>query len=277
MDDKNKLKEELSTEEKELQKIKSELDTFKNRLPKPKITFEDGTTILKIKMPILRDFDEEIKGVLENEKLKNRPTSTILPQNYLTLTINQISIPWSEEQAHKYNEELLEYFIEYEEYIRFIKQDEILNSYLKEISFNLSNEGNAPTGNMDIFISFPEDVKLYNSKSKIKKILEEPIKPQKNIFAASRETIRMMKRPSIFGTYNPKYNYCWDLSKTIGREFKIHRPSLNLKLISNLNIENDLYVNTSECGSFCINWSIHDSALPNPVEGKLNIIIETDI
>jgi rRNA-processing protein FCF1 len=275
MGDRNKLKEEITPEEKEFQKIKSELNTLKNRQPKPKITFDDGSTLLKIKKPIIRDFEEEFKMWLDKFKSENRHTSTILSDNFKMVINENYKIPWTVEQSHQYNILLDEYITEYEEYTRFILQDDITGSYFKKISLKISNDGNAATGNMNIFINFPENVKLYDLKSKTKRIMEQPFKPQKNLSGMSRDIQRSLIRP-VFSTPIQNYRYFWDISNTIKNELTIQFANLNLKLSCDLEIENSLIINTSECGNFNIKWRIHDSELPEPVEGTLSIVIDSD-
>lgn len=263
------LKVEKSEEEKEIQRLKEELEVYKNRKPNPQITFEDGNTMLRLKKPTPKDLEAEIEKYLEKEKLKYPCHTFSETDNYLGMTLSSI---WENE----YNKQREEYFGEYKEYIRFIVQNEILSERMKEVKFVVSNFlGTAPTGDMNIFINIPANIKLYSKRSKVRRIRNVPITPQKN--GLDRKLLQATANIQPLGSYlqGPDYEYCWDLSKTLaGNEFSFDESKLNHTLYKNLNIENSLFIDTLTCGNFSIDWYISDSALPKPISGKLNVIIE---
>ena len=115
--------------EQEIEKLKEELEVYKNRKSNPQIIFEDGSSILKLKKPTPKDLEVEIENYLEKEKLKYPHSIPSDTDNYLETALRTI---WE----GKYNEQREEYFVEYKEYIRFIIQNEILS---------------AQTGDMNIF------------------------------------------------------------------------------------------------------------------------------
>lgn len=263
------LKVEKSEEEKEIQRLKEELEVYKNRKPNPQITFEDGNTMLRLKKPTPKDLEAEIEKYLEKEKLKYPCHTFSETDNYLGITLSSI---WGNE----YNKQREEYFGEYKEYIRFIVQNEILSERMKEVKFVVSNFlGTAPTGDMNIFINIPANIKLYSKRSKVRRIRNVPITPQKN--GLDRKLLQATANIQPLGSYlqGPDYEYCWDLSKTLaGNEFSFDESKLNHTLYKNLNIENSLFIDTLTCGNFSIDWYISDSALPKPISEKLNVIIE---
>ena len=267
--DEKLLNKEKTEEEKEIQRLKEELEVYKNRKPNPQITFEDGSTILKLKKPTPKDLEVEIEKYLEKEKLKYPCHTFSETDNYLGMTLSSI---WENE----YNKQREEYFGEYKEYIRFIVQNEILSERMKEVKFVVSNFlGTAPTGDMNIFINIPANIKLYSKRSKVRRIRNVPITPQKN--GLDRKLLQATANIQPLGSYlqGPDYEYCWDLSKTLaGNEFSFDESKLNHTLYKNLNIENSLFIDTLTCGNFSIDWYISDSALPKPISEKLNVIIE---
>ena len=247
------LEQERTEEEKEIEKLKEELEVYKNRKSNPQIIFEDGSSILKLKKPTPKDLEVEIENYLEKEKLKYPHSIPSDTDNYLETALRTI---WE----GKYNEQREEYFVEYKEYIRFIIQNEILS---------------AQTGDMNIFINIPETIKLYSKKSKIRRIRNVPIPPQKN--GLDRKLLQATANIQPLGSYlqGPDYEYCWDLSKTLtGNEFSFNETKLNHTLYKNLNIENSIFIDTLSCGNFSIDWYISDSALPKLIKGQLKVIIE---
>ena len=274
MSDKYRLKEELSNEEKEIKTLKAELEKYKNRQPKPSIVFKEGNgSKLVLKRPNKRDIEDELSIYMENlkkeypywEKEKVRTSSNLLG---LTLLVTQ-------EQIDKHNTELDDYFKEEEEYQRFLLQKDILNERFKELSFGILNDGNAQTGDMNVFIEFPEDINLYNRDSKISIDDIAPVKPTS--YGLDRKFLRSMEvekylRP--FGNGIPQI-YRWDIEQPIEkREFKFQYSNLNHNMIYYLDIKKSIYIDLENCNNFCIRWCIIDSELIDPVKGTLNVIIE---
>lgn len=277
--DENLLNKEKTEEEKEIQRLKEELEAYKNRKPNPQITFEDGSTMLKLKKPVSKDLEVEIEKYLEKEKLKYPRDTTYDTRDYLEgamrNTLHSIMGDFSAEQIVMYNNQREEYFKEYKEYIRFLVQNQIFSEQLKELKFILSNTGNAQTGDLNIFISIPKNIKLYSNKSKIKRIKSIPVPPLKN--GLNRKVLQVTENIQPLGSYlqRPNYEYCWELSMTLtNNEFSFGESKLNHTLHKSLRIENSLFINTLSCGNFSIDWYIIDSALPKPISGKLNVIIE---
>ena len=279
MPDKYKLKEELSDEEKEINNLKAELDKYKNRLPKPCITFANEQERIVFKKPSKRIVEEELKLYMDNLKMENpfqiyKEIDTYNLSGILSLN----SMLYTEKQVKKYNIELEEYFKECERYQRFVIQKNILDERFKEITFELHNKGTAQTGDMNIFIRFPHDIKIYDEHCKIKKDREEPIKPELRFGGLDRELLKSMRFNEwvdpFRGTGIPQI-YCWNVEDALDiNEFKFIQGKLNHGIGKPLTRENSLYIDTGANASFSVDWFIADSKLVSGVQGSLNIIIQ---
>ncbi len=272
MPEKYLVKEELSEEEKEIKALKQELEQYKNRQPKPSIRFSNDETKIVFKKPLERDLEKELCAFMDNIK-KEYPylqNGENIDESFNILFINP------QEQINKYNNELNDYFKEEEDYNRFLIQKNILDERFKEIKFYLINEGNAQTGDMDIFIEFPNDINLYHKKSQ-KSIYDiPPIKPQNSII--NRNLLCSFEKEKI---YNPLLGgsipqiYSWDINDTIKcNKFKFNESRLNHNIKLFLNRKDSIYIDTGNCHNFKIKWVIVDSKIVPPVEGVLNVIIE---
>lgn len=274
MSDEYRLKEELSDEEKEIKALKIELEKYKNRQPKPSVIFEKEESDKQIlKRPNKRDLEDELSIYMENlkkeypywERGKVCTSSNLFGLNLLV----------TQEQIDKYNAELNDYFEEEEEFQRFLLQKDILDERFRELSFGISNDGNAQTGDMNVFIEFPEHINLYNRDSKISIDNIAPVKPTS--YGLDRKFLRSMEvenylRP--FGNGIPQI-YCWDTEHPIKkREFKFKYSNLNHGMIRYLDIKDSIYIDIGSCDSFNIRWGIIDSKLIEPIEGILHVIIE---
>lgn len=274
MSDEYRLKEELSDEEKEIKALKAELEKYKNRQPKPSVIFEkEESDKLILKRLNKRDLEDELSIYMENlkkeypywERGKVCTSSNLFGLNLLV----------TQEQIDKYNAELNDYFEEEEEFQRFLLQKDILDERFRELSFGISNDGNAQTGDMNVFIEFPEHINLYNRDSKISIDNIAPVKPTS--YGLDRKFLRSMEvenylRP--FGNGIPQI-YCWDTEHPIKkREFKFKYSNLNHGMIRYLDIKDSIYIDIGSCDSFNIRWGIIDSKLIEPIEGILHVIIE---
>ena len=283
--DKYQLKDEISEEEKEIIVLRKELETHKNRRSKPNIIFEDGSSLLRLKRPAILDLEDEVQSKVKIEKENNPyiidyktndyPGEAIT--NYLSL-IKVLNTPTAE-QARRYNKELDEYFIDFEKYIRSVTKCNIRESYMQKINFLLENKGNAPTGNMNIFITFPNDIRLYGNKNKFKEAIDEPVKPQNAVYGMPVEMQKALRNiqisQDIFGRrQSSDFRYCWDLSKPIKNQFKRSQNELNHHLTMPLDVGDSIFIDLSQCGNFSVEWFIVDSSVSEPATGKLNITIE---
>ena len=257
MSDEYRLKEELSDEEKEIKALKIELEKYKNRQPKPSVIFEKEESDKQIlKRPNKRDLEDELSIYMENlkkeypywERGKVCTSSNLFGLNLLV----------TQEQIDKYNAELNDYFEEEEEFQRFLLQKDILDERFRELSFGISNDGNAQTGDMNVFIEFPEHINLYNRDSKISIDNIAPVKPTS--YGLDRKFLRSMEvenylRP--FGNGIPQI-YCWDTEHPIKkREFKFKYSNLNHGMIRYLDIKDSIYIDIGSCDSFNIRWILN--------------------
>ena len=160
--DKYLLKEELSDEEKEIKNLKAEIEKYKNRQPKISIMLDSGAAKMVFKKPKERDLEKELSIYMEQLKKQNPYLQNKEMDLYKTLGFSlynsHLTQIYTQEQIDKYNTELDDFFKETEAYKRFLLQQEILNERFKEISFHVLNDGTAQTGDMNIFIEFPENI-----------------------------------------------------------------------------------------------------------------------
>lgn len=222
------IKEELSEEEKEIKALKQELEQYKNRQPKPAIRFCNGETRIVFKKPAKRDLEEELCVFMDNIKREN---PYLQDEEYKYGSFN-IIFRNAQEQIDKYNNELKDYFKEEEEYNRFLIQKNILDERFQEIKLCLINEGNAQTGDMNIFIEFPDEINLYGNKSKESIDNIPPIKPKYSVI--DRNLLRSLEKQKFFnplGGGSVPQIYCWDINDTIKyNRFKFKESQLNHKI-----------------------------------------------
>lgn len=285
------LREEPSEEEKEITILKKELERYKNRQSKPQITFEDNTNKIFITRPPILDIEKIIEEEIRKEKLEypyypTNDTESLPPGNGPV----EIDLSWvkdlsvissiyqpSKERIDNYNSDLDEYLKEYAEYIRLIKEYEVLSSYLYKLNIKISNDGTRPTGKLNIFLEFPSNVILYNKQNVKIHRLNPPIKPQKELnefLYTNRKLAKSIKDINIgFREYTHQGNPYWDLSKGANLSYKFNYDDLNHKIEFPIDL-NDLRFDLRKTSNFKIQYTIIDASLIDPREGELHVIIK---
>jgi hypothetical protein len=276
------ISEEKTEEEKELERLKKEVESYKNRQPLPKLTFEDGKTELRFKRPKLYDVRKVVENKMiylklehpyetkEEKVLDNKVTNPFLNVDFFNLVNNAVNAKnmiFSQKHIDTYNKELDEYFEDSRIQIALNLRKENLDKQIQELKFFIHNKGTSETGSMNIVLEFPGNIKLYNSESYTLVNYKEPEKPRLGI----------AKTPKFsYMDYND--TLCmklWDLEKSLqSSNFSINANSLIHNVICKLDINNSVYIDTEQCGNFSIKWCICSANCIEPSSGILNVIIE---
>ena len=287
-----KLAEEQSEEEKEISQLKHELKKHTARISKPILLFDNHQQFIKVSHPPILNEDDLVKIKLEEEKQRFPYDARYQTPDYLggamQNTMSSILRQHSAQDVLAYNEDLDEYFEEFEEFIRFECRYDSISSHMLKLEFVIVNKGTNPTGDLHVFLEFPSDIKLYNKSNIKSKHLDVPIKPtpisyEYQPFILSRKmkksiaSIEQIRINPINGIYDtrPAFPY-WDLTNNAKQKYHIQKECLshNMKMPISLN---NLYVDLSNINnSFKIEYSIVDSSLIDPVEGSLNVVVEPD-
>lgn len=276
--------EEKTADEKELEKCRSELMMLKNRQPKPSITFADGTTVLHLKTPSIADVESELCEIMAAIRVQHpharRPASTTDRKNIFDIFDNFAGLQYamhSDEQLERHNAELDKYYAHSERYERFKLERRELEKQMQKLYFVVRNDGAAETGRMNVFLDFPERVRLYNDRSK--KSIND-LKPEAPIIGTPFNELPIgfgMRYISPRGGLNIPQLYSWDLTKYLQRQkIAVDAESLNPGVMCSLKIPDSLYVDTAQSKTFSMCWTICAAGLPKPVSGTLEIIIEAD-
>lgn len=258
--DKYRVKEELSKEEKEAQAAIDELARLKNRLPEPKLIFDDGGNHIEIKRVAACDIDKEVNERI-NELCNKWPEKKTIEDERERI-LGSIYDAGSRELILQYNISRNKFIEQSEKKVRLEVERDDLERRMTKITVNVCNNGKAPTGKMNIFVDIPEGIKLYETNSKKKIEYDEPSRP--NYYGLSHMHLNIAR----FGDYKPSIQL-WDIKDyiKIGQLKKTSEPlthTLRLEVFS-------FYVDRATCPNFCLKWYIADAALSEPVQGALNV------
>lgn len=274
LDEKYKLKPEKTESEKRIEELERQLKDATEKVPNPKIQFEDESTSISFCRYVEEDVDaivnERMASVeIEVPEIKiDKEEEGSVPD--LKRTIMALQGTWS---PH-YNEERQEYLEEERAYQNLVVKRDCLDNRFARVSLRLKNDGNSPTGEEKVFIKIPEQVKVYTKrKSRERYQYVKPLKPGGGMAALPRETRRSLLNATIPYTGPDNYIWMWNPDNPIEHSgyFELSPESVMQKLSVDLGFE--FYIDLQFEQSFDIQWVLIDEYLPDYVGGILSIKI----
>lgn len=258
INEKYRVQEELTKEEKEAKAAIAELERIKNRLPDPKLFF-DIDNIESNHIQIQRSVPYDVEAVVRNkmDALKAQwPMKTIEDDQFFILgqTYNALT----PDQVISYNSSREDFLKNSEEKIRLETQRDDLDQRMAHISIAVYNAGTAPTGKMNIFLQIPDNIRFYEKRNKKHIKYKEPPKPNTN---------PLFNQISI--SINVPVIEIWDLDAYC-RDKKMSKATESLTH----NLKHtvfDFYVDSATCPNFQMQWCIIDAELADPIKGELNV------
>lgn len=275
MPDEFLLKEELSEEEKELERCKKEIAAYKNRMSKPVLLLNREKNCLKIKQTPLLDVEKELAKHMQKIRsqypYKELPSITKDTTSFSSLFESCFII--DTDGVKKYNAFLDSYYNREEKYWRMMLEKKMLEERMFELTFSLGNEGTDETGNVNIFVKFPDEIKLYTDRSKKKVDVDKPMTPPAySPFSDPRlqESMRQLSLP-----YGGNFIKIWNLdADTDKRDFSFITSAVNHHVVHSLEEMDGIYIDKETCGSFQIQYRIIDSKHIDSINGEINVVIE---
>lgn len=259
---------------KENRKLKSEINEIKNTRPIINFSFKNGKeNFFRKKNNLLPVKKEFIEKTLSTEKAKYPflEAENPDPNDDNFTTIRKMFNSLSDSQIKIYNANLEKYFESFESYIDSLYEQKLYNNNVLEVNLLIHNNGNKPAEDLDIFIQFPEGLKIIN-KNRIKQIAKT--KP------------KLPERPkpspidiSYMSTYFPQSNlnkYSYDVDYLINKNNEIHFHTKTLKHNQTCDIDSIyvVYDDIDYAQAFQITYKIQVSNLSKQIDGVLNINFE---
>ena len=265
---------------KEIERLRAENETHKNRIPQLKLHFQDGNNYSAIEMTPLQNesIDEKLIDD-EMKKLKDEYPHIPLSTRNKTSVIHRLSQRMENKKIINYNKSLDKYFGDYLKYLYKLfehKQQESLSFKLKLV---LINQGNLPAKNIDIFISFPDYIHLHHP-DEMDPWPVEPSPPKNQIYGDGSENISFMNQfesdivvPSDLSLPNPDKPV---INKSKGR-VEYSYQSLKHKLKHDLVPIIVTFKTKQDVKNFSVSYEISESNIPDIVKGNLSFKIADNL
>lgn len=153
LDEKYKIEAE-SEEEKEIKKLKAEIEKYKTAVPKLAVVFEDGKTAISFEL-IEPDFATYLQSAVW--KMKNVEYPRVSEDEIYSYRLSQ---EYTQRDAAVYNGQLEDYYRAYEKYLLERRALYLAEGLTKKIAPVLKNSGSVQAKNIDVELFFPANVSV---------------------------------------------------------------------------------------------------------------------
>lgn len=271
LDDKYRLNEEPTEDEKTIKELEKELASYKNRLSDIKVMFKDINDYLEIKRTHVENEDNELlnayrKDLEADYPCKCKPNPDIAYTNPLAILQNG-DFFFSADSFDEYNRDRGKYIEDslYKKRLEIIAERQ--KQTFKELSFYIDNNGTASSGKINIELFFPPEITLYRNPVSV--YFKRPIEPRLGI----NGNLMSKTYISFNGLSNQDNVKLWN-EECIMDQHTIRMEYENLNHHMTGFLEKGIWIDTSMCNSFSIDWVAIDSNNPKLFQGKLNVIIK---
>lgn len=270
-DEKYLINEEDSAE-KEIKKLTVELNRIKNLQPKLRLQFDNGETqkAFDIKEP-WKEYEDEIIETLEAIRAANPFLEPDLETNQERFQLFDLYKKTPDKVA-RYNEALQEYYSDYELYLKKNKVYAYKEKLTVILKIELSNFGNTPAEDIDLYMHFPDGFRLgekddYYAKER------EPSPPDLSSYSMAPIDFSTLI-PSLMTSHLSNINLGrFSIKKTNSYEVKDYFKNIKHNHIGRVNPLYVTFDRFEDAKNFEITYKITAGNMVDIEENSLHVII----
>lgn len=271
--------------ERKIAALQKEFELHRNKVPVVSLEFENENNFLQIQKPHIPKSQEEFVNakMLEIQKefsplVFREDNSIILPGG--KRMIYPLAFSLKKSQVDLYNDELKDFFAEYEEY--FVKEfrRKFFLSNCCPVSIQIKNTGTVPAQDIDIFLHFPDgfDIIEQHDIPEAGKKPSPPYKP-KHVFDLQVSSFSLGELTSLLhpaqhraGLSHFKPNVgSLSIKKTNSYDVNVHVRSVKHNQSEQLDKFWLKYDDMRNAKGFAVDYRIMAANIPHVVTGKLNV------
>lgn len=273
-----------TTLEKKIKSLTKENELLKSRMPRPLLVFSNQEDFIKIKVSAKENNKEsfineqiiKLKQELPYMKIPDKDEKYLNPLATLS-SLNLIP----EEDINTYNLKLDNYYKKYSKYLSKLFDHQQTQDLSIKLNLAITNTGNTPCEDADIFCHFPDGFELIES-SEIEDPPKKPSPPStpKSIFENISSPMidigsimRGINHPISADVGNIKTNRP-SIRKTNSYEVRFTKNYVKHLIVYPLDELLLIYKHYSDMRNFSIDYRIIAGNVPEPIVGKLNVILK---
>lgn len=289
---------EPSDEQKQIKILKKELDLLKNAMPRLKVSFSNGTEIIRTTLtgglgPKKETIEGSFKQVLEdypflefdnplpkNEKVMELLNATKFEheRKHLMYLYDPFDTRYYvNNEINRYNEAIKAFHSNVKSYLECAYDHELMGKLTVKLAFELHNSGNAPADEIDIWLQFPDGFMLAKNEGLPKEpiIPKAPERPTHN-FSENASTFEILPH---FNDERPYLPIVHEFEKPVIRPLTHRQVHLNVKTLKHtrsctLGEFFVIYHSFSEVANFKVDYKILANNIPEPIKGVLHIVAD---
>lgn len=286
------LAEEPDSAELQVQQLRAELQQLKNRLPNLRLSFTSGDQHLRLSSPQPFSLSEaDIASRVEAARKEYPAYQVPAPARALHRLPNLsaagieaagiFSRP-SDTEITRYEKDRGEYFKALEEYWKKFPIFQNRHRLTVELGLILANNGTAPADDISILLHVPDQMYVGAKRPKIPEAPDTPVRPRMPFdltshfgsFPQVHDPTGMARMAEIAMNINRnasppsiRRSNSFDVEFTVKRLVQHRDEALEPLYIT--------FVSFETAKPFAIDYRLSSASLPQPVGGKLHIVVET--
>lgn len=264
--------QEDDNQTKEIRKLTVELNRVKNLQPSLKLQFENGETYKKFD---IKEPWKKYEDVINNQMARLRKEYPFLEaetdENPYLLSLLKL-YKKTPEKVEKYNKALEKYYSNYEAYLRKTKVLFFKEKLTIVLNIDISNMGNTPAENIDLYMHFPDGFTLRHKDENYSDEIK-PFPPELSAYSLApfdmSNSIPRLAIPKISDIDLSGFSIKKTNSYDVNDHFKIVKHN-HLVSVYPLYLTFD---NFDDVKSFEIIYKITAANMVDMIEGVLNVIV----
>lgn len=264
-----------SETEKQLKKLLRENTLLKSRIPKPLLLFDNQEDFIKIKIATTKLDQESFITKKMDNLLKEYPHMIYVDKRGMNsfgalATLNIIP----KDQIERHNLDLDLFYSRYRDYLNDLFDYELKNKLSIKIPLVITNTGNTPAEDVDIYCHFPDGFDIIDEDDN-EDPPDKPIPPStpKTLFEGlssfnMRPFIPEIGRPAMPNLNKPT------IKKTNSFDVHFYRKYIKHITVYSLDTLLAVYEDYDNFKNYSIDYTIMAGNIQEPVKGKLNVIYE---
>ncbi len=293
LDDSVALPEELDDTERENRSLQLQIQRMQNAMPRLEAVFagsKNPRNVARFTISPQSKIDEQkLSDALKDlrEAYPKMETPVVFPQGHplagsLTSTVKMMARfdpnAISKDQIEDYNDELDEFYLEAESYLRELHCFREPKSRTISFTLEVCNTGTAPADDVDVLFHFPDGFLLL-SEDDLPDEPEPPMPPEVPLSRADQlnqavnHTRSMLDRMQLPPHFRPSSSF--RITKTQSYNVTDHFAKIKHGIPASLPKMYILFPSVTEAKSFNCTFELRPANLTAPVTGELHFVIES--
>ncbi len=261
--------------ERHIKELQRENALLKSRIPRPILLFEGEQEFIRIKLD--KKNIDHAQFIQQNmDEVKNQYPYMVYTENSndspfaIIASLTQVA----KDQIEGYNSDLNVFYTRYAAYLQELYEYELKSSLSIRINLILTNKGNTPAENVDVYCHFPDGFELFNEDD-LDDPPNKPIPPStpKTMLAGLGNFNVRPYIPDLSRPYLPNINRP-SIRKTNSYDVHFYREYVKHHTLYALDTLVTIYIDYESIKNFSIDYTIIAGNVQEPVTGKLNILYE---